>query len=151
MSISNTNVEVWVNVVHTHSIVITHCAHQQNNTFIIFLNMLILHYLHPKTHFLVVKMNSLVILESKTFTITPCYITNIHKKEVFTMITTTSRWQIPSWKGYGMCITLIYHNKKSLCPINMWNSMQYERACSLTLNYYTLIVWTNMVCYELGG
>jgi hypothetical protein len=27
----------------------------------------------------------------------------------------------------------------------MRNSMQYEKACSLTLNYYTLIVWTNMV------
>ncbi len=23
--------------------------------------------------------------------------------------------------------------------------MQYEKACSLTLNYYTLIVWTIMV------
>jgi hypothetical protein len=23
--------------------------------------------------------------------------------------------------------------------------MQYEKACSLTLNYYTLIVWNNMV------
>jgi len=27
----------------------------------------------------------------------------------------------------------------------MWNFMQYEKVCSLTLNYYTLIVWTSMV------
>jgi len=27
----------------------------------------------------------------------------------------------------------------------MWNSMQYEKDCSLTLNYNTLIVWTSMV------
>jgi hypothetical protein len=28
--------------------------------------------------------------------------------------------------------------------------MKYEKACSLTLNHCTLIVSTNMVCYELG-
>jgi len=50
-------------------------------------------------------------------------------------------------KGYGMGNTLIYHNKKSLCPCNMWNSMQYEKACSLTLNYYTLIISINMVLW----
>jgi hypothetical protein len=43
-------------------------------------------------------------------------------KEVFTMRITkktipTSKWQIPYWKGYGMGNTLIYHNKKSLCPM----------------------------------
>jgi len=27
----------------------------------------------------------------------------------------------------------------------MRNSMQYEKACSLTLNYCTLIVWTSVV------
>jgi hypothetical protein len=35
--------------------------------------------------------------------------------------------------------------KNHCVPCNMWNSMQYEKACSLALNYYTLIIWTNMV------
>jgi hypothetical protein len=55
LSISNTNVEIWVNDIPTHSIVIIHCVHQQINVFIIFVNMLILHYFHPKMHFLIVK------------------------------------------------------------------------------------------------
>jgi hypothetical protein len=55
LSISNTNGKVWVNDILTHLIVIIHCIHQQNNALIIFVNMLILHYFHPKMHFLVVK------------------------------------------------------------------------------------------------
>jgi hypothetical protein len=71
-------------------------------------------------------------------------------KEIFTMRTTkktipTLKWQIPHWKGYGMGSTFIYHNKNHCVPCNMWNFMQYEKACSLTLNYYTLIVWATMV------
>jgi hypothetical protein len=33
MSISNTNVEIWVNVIPTHSIVTIHYVHQQNKYF----------------------------------------------------------------------------------------------------------------------
>jgi len=73
-SISNTNVKVWVNAIPRHSIVITWCVHQQSNTLIIFLNMLILHYFHTKTYFLIVKMNPLAIPKSKTFTTTPCWL-----------------------------------------------------------------------------
>jgi hypothetical protein len=54
-SISNTNAKIWVNDIPTHLIVITHYVHQQSNAFIIFVNVLILHCFHPKTHFLVVK------------------------------------------------------------------------------------------------
>jgi hypothetical protein len=43
----------WVNAIPTHSIVITHYIHQQNNIFIIFVNVLILHYFHRKSHSLV--------------------------------------------------------------------------------------------------
>jgi len=71
--------------------------------------------------------------------------------EVFTMRITnktilTSKWEIPHLKGYGMGNTLIYITTKSHCvPFNMWNSMEYEKDCSLTFNYCTLVVWTNMV------
>jgi hypothetical protein len=44
-------------------------------------NVFILHYLHPETHFLIVKINSFVIPEFKTFIITPCYITYIHYRK----------------------------------------------------------------------
>jgi len=54
----------------------------------------------------------------------------------------TSKWEIPHQKGYGMGNTI---TKNHCVPCNMWNFMQYEKACSLTLNYYTLIVWNNMV------
>ncbi len=44
-------------------------------------------------------------------------------------------WAIPS-----------YITTKSHCvPCDMWNSMQYEKFCSLYLNYCTSIVWNNMV------
>jgi hypothetical protein len=123
----------------------------KTNTLIIFLNVLMLHYLHPKMHFLAVKMNSLMILES----ITPCYITYIHSGKSSTMKTTkktisTSKCWIPHWKGYlGWAIPLYTRTKSHCVPCNMWNSLQYEKAYSLTLNYCTLIVWTNMVLLVL--
>ncbi len=123
----------------------------KTNTLIIFLNLLMLHYLHPKMHFLAMKMNSLIILES----ITPCYITYIHSGKSSTMKTTkktipTSKCWIPRWKGYlGWAIPLYTTTKSHCVPCNMWNSLQYEKAYSLTLNYCTLIVWTNMVLLVL--
>jgi hypothetical protein len=45
---------------------------------------------------------------------------------------------------YGQC-PHISQQKNYFVPCNMWNSIQYEKACSLTLNYYTLFIWTNMV------
>jgi hypothetical protein len=149
LSISNTNVKVWVNVIPTQSIVIIHYVHQQNK------------YSHH-----ILKCVD-IALPSSTNTL-PCYenelIGNswIHNpilhhlypwKEVFTMKTTkktipTSKWQIPHWKGYLGCAIPSYTTTKShfvLC--NMWNFMQYEKDYSLTLKYYTLIVWTNMVLW----
>jgi hypothetical protein len=71
-------VEVWVNqFLHIQLWLFTTYSNK-TNTLIIFLNVLILHYMHPKMHFLIVKMNSLAIFESNTFTLTLCYITYIH-------------------------------------------------------------------------
>ncbi len=51
----------------------------------------------------------------------------------------------PTRKVMGWAIPSYITTKSYLVPCNMWNSMQYEKACSLTLNYYTLIVWINIV------
>jgi hypothetical protein len=67
----------WVNAIPTHSIMITRYIHQQKKFLIIFVNVLILHYLHTKTYFLTMKL-LIGIHESKIFIITPCCITYIH-------------------------------------------------------------------------
>jgi hypothetical protein len=46
------------------------------------------------------------------------------------------------WHGQHLHIS---QQKNHFVPGNMWNFMQYEKACSLTLNYYTLFVWIGMV------
>ncbi len=145
MSISNTNVKVWVNVIPIHSIVIIHCMHQQNK------------FSHH-----ILKCVDIALPSSKNAL--PCYenefIGNIWTynpmlhylyplKEVFTMRTTK---KIIHQNGKSLArkvmawAILSYITTKNHCvPCNMWNSMQYEKACSLALNYYTLIIWTSMV------
>ncbi len=54
LSISNTNVEVWVNVIPTHSIVIIHDIHQQNKYF----------------HHIFKRVDIALLLSKNTF---PCY------------------------------------------------------------------------------
>jgi len=141
LSISNTNVKVWVNVIPIHSIVIIHCIHQQNKFF---------HH--------ILKCVDIALPSSKnTF---PCceieFIGNIWiynpmlhylypLKEIFTMRTTkkiipTPKWQILHYSGYGMGNTFIYHNKKSLCPMEyvkfhaIWKSL-FTNLKLLYINY----------------
>ncbi len=74
LSISNTSVEVWVNVIPRHSIVIILCVHHQNKYSHHIFKRVDIALPSSKTHFLAVKMNSMAILESVTL----CYITYIH-------------------------------------------------------------------------
>ncbi len=130
MSISNTNVKVWVNVIPTHSIVIIHYVHQQNKYFH--------HILKCVDIALPSSKNAFPCCENEFIGNLWIYNPMLHYlyplKEVFTMITTKktipiSKWQIPRWKGYGMGNTFIYHNKKSFCPMKyvklhaIWQSL----------------------------
>jgi hypothetical protein len=92
----------------------------KTNTFIIFLNVLIF---HPKTHFLVVKMNSLAILESKTFIITPCTLPIPTKKILHYGITkktiSTPKWKSPTGKVMLWAIPSYITTKTHCVPCNM--------------------------------
>jgi hypothetical protein len=147
LSISNTNVKVWVNVIPTHSIVIIHYVHQQNKYS---------HHIFKHVDIALPSFkNALPCCENELNGNTWIYNPMLHYlyplKEVFTMRTTkktilTSKWQIPRWKGYlGWAIPSYITTKSHCVPCNMWSYMQYEKVCSLTLNYCTLIVWTNML------
>ncbi len=130
----------------THSIVIIHSIHQQNKYSH--------HILKCVDIALPSSKNTLPCFENEFIGNTWIYNPMLHYlyllKVVFILRTTkiiisTSKWQIPYWKVMGWAI-LSYITTKSHCvPCNIWNSMQYEKACSLTLNYYTLIVWISMV------
>ncbi len=132
-----------MNVLPTHSIVIIHCVHQQNKYFH--------HILKCVDIALPSSKNALPCCENEFFGNTWIYNPMLHYlyplKEVFTMRKTkkTSKWQIPTRKVMGWAIPSYIITKSDHVPCNMWNSMQYEKTCSLTLNYYTLIVWTSMV------
>jgi hypothetical protein len=108
--------------------------------------VLILHYLHPKMHFLVMKMNSLLIHES----ITPFYITYIHERKFSLWKQQKKQYLHQNGKSsigkvMGRAIPSYIRTKSHCVPCNKWNSMQYEKVCSLALNYCTLIFWNNMV------
>ncbi len=148
MSISNTNVEVWVNVILTHSIVIIHCIHQQNKYFH--------HILKHVDIALPSSRKAFPCYENEFIGNTWIYNPMLHYlyplKEVFTMKTTKKRQylhqngkSLVGWTFKGWVIPSYITTKSHCVPCNMWNSLQYDKACSLTLNYYTLIVWTNMV------
>jgi len=71
-------------------------------------------------------------------------------KEVFIMRTTKktiliSNGKFPTKKVMAWATPSYITTTNHFVPCNMWNSMEYAKACSLTLNYYTLFVWTSMV------
>jgi uncharacterized membrane protein YagU involved in acid resistance len=111
---------------------------------------LMLHYLHPKMPFLAMKMNSLTILEFKIFTIISCYIMYIHWRK-FSLWEQQKRQYLHQneksriGKVMGRAIFSYITTKNHCVLCNMWNTMQYEIFCLLTLNYCILIIWNYMV------
>jgi len=68
------------------------------------------------------------------------FIMRITKKTI-----STSKWKSPTRKVMLWAIPSYITTKNHCVPCNMWKSMQYEKVCSVTLNYCRLIVWNNMV------